>query len=95
MLSAMASVRMTVGAMAEIGARRIPSQPARPIAVVVEKMITRTVTRVPGRQRRVRAVTRINTPNMMGMIDIMSCCPASAKALLSMETPVTATSSCG
>ncbi len=95
MLSAMASVRMTVGAIAEIGASRMPNHPASPMAVAVEKTMTRTVARVPGMHRSVSAVTRIRTPNMMGMSDVMSCCPASAKAAFSMETPVTAMSSCG
>ena len=45
--SATASVMIMVGALAEAGVRRIPSQPAAPMAVIIESMMTSMVASVP------------------------------------------------
>ena len=88
MLSATARVRMIVGALAEMGVKRIPDQPARPIPVRIENAMIITVVRVPQKVRRVKAIITRTMPYMRGTRDVMSPSPASLKALSMNTTPV-------
>ena len=86
--SAMASVRMMVGAEAEIGVRSMPTNPAQPMPTIVDSMMTPNVASAATADRRIRSVNNRITPNMIGISVPTSDTPVSAKALLSIETPV-------
>ena len=46
---------------------------------------------VPARLRSIRTMNSTSTPNITGISVMASRCPASAKALLSIDTPESAT----
>ncbi len=86
--SAIASVRMMIGADAEIGVNAIPANPAQPMPTIEENRITPTVAKVAVNDRMMRTVSSRITPNINGTSVPRSCMPTSAKALFSMDTPV-------
>jgi len=89
--SAMARVRMMVGAEADGGVRRMPNQPASPIAVIADRPITSTVPSVPVNERRNRIMATISTPYISGISVLMSFRPASSKVAFITTMPVMAT----
>ena len=86
--SAIARVRMMIGAEAEIGVSAMPANPAQPMPTMVESMMTPTVANVAENERRIRTVKSRITPNISGTSVPRSWTPTSAKALFSIETPV-------
>ncbi len=88
MLSATASVRMIVGALAETGVKGKPIHPPKPMAVAMESPMTITVLKVPAKERRRRPMTMINTPYMMGTSVAISSWLTSIKALFNMAIPL-------
>ena len=91
MESATASVMMTMGAVTDIGASMMSKCPASPMAVRLDSVITPKVARVPMKLRSTRSVAMSRIRYMAGMRVVASVRPASAKALLSIDTPVSAT----
>ncbi len=67
MLSAMASVRMMVGAMMEIGVSLIPKCPANPTAVNEENPTTMSVASVPLKLRRANIMITIRNRYISGI----------------------------
>ena len=90
-LSATANVMMTIVASTEIGSSLTPTCPATPTATTVENRITSSVAAVPLALRNASAIATRRTRYMLGIRVMASPTPTSAKALLSMETPVMAT----
>ena len=86
-LSAIASVRIMVGAVTEIGVSLTPPNPARPIAAALENPITRSVAKVAPKLRSIIIIKINKTPYMIGTRVTMSFSPASAKALFNIESP--------
>ena len=78
--SAMAMVRMMVGAFAETGVSAMPAQPASPIAITVDRPITISVTSVPANERSSAAVTASSTTYISGTSACRSASAASVKA---------------
>ena len=93
--SAIASVRIMVGAEAEMGVSLMPIKPAQPIPTIVDSMMTPIVAIVAVTERSISSVSNKMTPNMIGMSVPRSETPVSANALLSIETPVNETSMFG
>ena len=79
---------MIVGALAEMGVKRIPDQPASPIPERIENAMIRMVVKVPQKVRRAKTMMIRTTPYMMGTRDFISPSPASLKALSMNTTPV-------
>ncbi len=75
--SATAMVKIIVGASADTGSSRVPTQPAKPRAVVAEKPMTITVARVPGIDRNNTIMARTRIPYMIGTSVPRSLTPAS------------------
>ena len=88
MLSAIASVNITVGAEAEGAVSLIPNQPIMPIAVITEKITTSSVATVPVTERNEKNVISAITRYMSGTSVLRSFSEDSWKALLKGATPV-------
>ena len=91
MESATASVRITIGADIDIGVSSTPANPAAPMAMIDDRMITVSVASVAEKERTISQVNAKMTTNISGISVAPSCMPVSAKALLSIETPVRCT----
>ena len=70
--SAMASVRMIVGAEALVGSKFTPMCPATPTAVPTDSMITANVARAAPVVRRNRMIARTTVRNIRGITTGMS-----------------------
>ena len=90
--SAIASVRMMIGAEPEIGVRLMPAKPAQPMPTIIENRMTASVASVAVSERRISNVSSRMTPNMIGTSVPRSDWPVSAKALFNADTPVSDTS---
>ena len=88
MESAMARVKMIIGAEAAMGVILIPENPAKPMATILDRKITDTVATVPAKVLKMIQVKTKITKNMMGTSVVTSVNPASEKAWFNMETPV-------
>ena len=95
MESAIASVRMMIGAEPEMGVSLMPIKPAQPMPTIEENMITNSVAKAAVADRRINKVSNMMMPNIAGTRVPRSAVPVSANALLSIDTPVNETSMFG
>ncbi len=79
---------MMVGEAAEGPDNLIPIQPARPMAVTIEKTITKTVPIVPVMERTIKVMARITIANINGTRVRLSCNDASGNDTFIMTIPV-------
>ncbi len=86
--SAIAKVRIMVGADAAIGVSLIPKKPAIPIPNMEDRMITNKVAKVAVTERMINNVMTMITRNINGTNVPMSPKPASANALFNIDTPL-------
>ena len=93
--SAIAIVRIIVGALADREVNGIPSHPATPIAHIVDKPITSSVAKVPVAERSNIKVITSNIAYIKGTSVLISDNAASLKALFVATDPVIATLTSG
>ena len=93
--SAIAKVRIMVGAAPEIGVSLMPMKPAQPMPTMVDSMMTPIVAIVAVTERSTSSVSSRMTPNITGISVLMSEIPVSENALFSIDTPVIETSMSG
>ena len=72
MESATASVMMMVGAIDDGGVSSTPAQPARPMAVINERRMTRTVPTMAVKERTRNSVARMMIRYIPGTMVVMS-----------------------
>ena len=88
MESATAMVRTMIGTPALTGLNTVPTQPARPMVVLIANIRSAATAIVATSERRRTTVTRTMTRNTTGVSCSMSSCVASANARFISTSPV-------